>query len=168
MLSFADNVTDRGSWEVRSEHQYIPIHVVGDDPPSISTARVILALPTVQRLISSVVKPSAVSRPPSGRRRLAGRCRQRSCFGPRRGTELRRATQGPDDSRYKSSPVWAEKRSGSVRLRIEPDGAKRRNTYKIAEFVEGDSPVPSMFEPSGATVVSIDGPRIAALAQFLL
>ena len=32
----------------------------------------------------------------------------------------------------------------------------------------GDSPVPSMFEPSGATVVSIDGPRIAALAQFLL
>jgi len=41
-------------------------------------------------------------------------------------------------------------------------------TYKIAEFVEGDSPVPSMFEPSGATVVSIDGPRIAALAQFLL
>ena len=28
--------------------------------------------------------------------------------------------------------------------------------------------VPSMFEPSGATVVSIDGPRIAALAQFLL
>ena len=32
----------------------------------------------------------------------------------------------------------------------------------------GDSPAPSMFEPSGATVVSIDGPRIAALAQFLL
>ena len=32
----------------------------------------------------------------------------------------------------------------------------------------GDSPVPSMFQPSGATVVSIDGPRIAALAQFLL
>ena len=25
-------------------------------------------------------------------------------------------------------------------LRIEPDGAKRRNTYKIAEFIEGDSP----------------------------
>ena len=48
------------------------------------------------------------------------------------------------------------------------DGAKRRNTYKIAELVEGDSPVPSMFEPSGATVVSIDGPRIAALTQFLL
>ena len=38
----------------------------------------------------------------------------------------------------------------------------------LTEFVEGDSPVPSMFEPSGATVVSIDGPRIAALAQFLL
>ena len=55
-----------------------------------------------------------------------------------------------------------------MRLRIEPDGAKRRNTYKIAEFVEGDSPVPSMFEPSGATVVSIDAPGIAALAQFLL
>jgi hypothetical protein len=48
------------------------------------------------------------------------------------------------------------------------DGPKRRNTYKIAEFVEGDSPVPSMFEPSGAIVVSIDGPGIAALAQFLL
>jgi hypothetical protein len=32
----------------------------------------------------------------------------------------------------------------------------------------GDSLVPSMFQPSGATVVSIDGPRIAALAQFLL
>jgi hypothetical protein len=32
----------------------------------------------------------------------------------------------------------------------------------------GDSPVTSMFRPSGATVVSIDGPRIAALAQFLL
>jgi hypothetical protein len=32
----------------------------------------------------------------------------------------------------------------------------------------GDSPVTSMFQPSGATVVSIDGPRIAALAQFLL
>ena len=27
-----------------------------------------------------------------------------------------------------------------MRLRIEPDGAKRRNTYKIAEFIEGDSP----------------------------
>jgi len=26
MPSFADNVTDRGSWEVRSEHQYITIH----------------------------------------------------------------------------------------------------------------------------------------------
>ena len=32
----------------------------------------------------------------------------------------------------------------------------------------GDSPVTSMFQTSGATVVSIDGPRIAALAQFLL
>ena len=32
----------------------------------------------------------------------------------------------------------------------------------------GDSPVPSMVQPSGATVVSIDGPRIAALAQFFL
>jgi hypothetical protein len=53
-------------------------------------------------------------------------------------------------------------------LRTELDGAKRRKTYKIAEFVEGDSPVPSLFAPSGATVVSIDGPRIAALAQFLL
>ena len=30
------------------------------------------------------------------------------------------------------------------------------------------APGPSMFEPSGAAVVSIDGPRIAALAQFLL
>ena len=46
--------------------------------------------------------------------------------------------------------------------------ARSRKTYKIAEFVEGDSPVPSMFESSSATVVSIDGPRIAALAQFLL
>ena len=56
--------------------------------------------------------------------------------------------------------------SGSVRLRLEPDGAKRQNTYKI---VEGQTHrCPSMFEPSGATVVSIDGPRIAALAQFLL
>jgi len=55
-----------------------------------------------------------------------------------------------------------------VRKRTEPDGAKRRKTYKFAEFVKGDSPVPSMFEPSGATVVSIDRPRVAALAQFLL
>ena len=47
------------------------------------------------------------------------------------------------------------------------DDAKRRNTYNIAEFVDDDSPVPSMFEPSGATLVSIDGLRIAALAQFL-
>ncbi len=63
--------------------------------------------------------------------------------------------------------LWAEKRSGSVRLRIEPDGAKRRKTYKIAEFAEGGPPVPSMFEPSGTIVVSIGWPRIAALAQFL-
>ena len=32
----------------------------------------------------------------------------------------------------------------------------------------GDLPAPSMFQPSGATVVSIGGPRIAALAQLLL
>ena len=37
---------------------------------------------------------------------------------------------------------------------------KAPEDYKIAEFVECDSPVPSMFEPSGATVVSIDGTRI--------
>ncbi len=43
-----------------------------------------------------------------------------------------------------------------------------RNTYKIVELVEGASLVPSMFESSGAIVVSIDGARIAALAQFLL
>jgi hypothetical protein len=63
--------------------------------------------------------------------------------------------------------LCAEKRSGSVRLRIEPHGAKGRNTYKIAEFIVVTNRS-SMFEPSRATVASSDGPRVPALAHPLL
>ena len=57
---------------------------------------------------------------------------------------------------------------GLVRVthRPLPDRAKRRNTFKITEFVECGLPMPSMFEPSDAIVVRIDWPRIADLAHF--
>ena len=47
--------------------------------------------------------------------------------------------------------------------------AAGQSTRPIGRRCLGDpAPLPSMFEPNGATVVSIDGPRIAGLAQFLL